>query len=126
MQLVIVTWREPVKTYGESGFGKSKTIPNQSMNINQIVDRTNRGQTVIQKEGIYIGDKLPEIVNFENLDTLDQIDLVRELVADKGAKNQKVVDEIKAKQKEIDDKKADENLAKIKADAIKEFVEKQK
>lgn len=56
----------------------SSTQPNLSYNIGQIVKRLQAGQSVPNTEmPIFLDQKLPQLVGFENMTKLEQIDFAR-------------------------------------------------
>lgn len=89
----------------------SNTQPNLSHSIGQIVNRLQAGQSVPQTEmPIYLGDDLQQLIGFENLTKLEQIDLAREW----REQAQKQYD---TTEKEAREKNAEIN-AQIRAEAI--------
>jgi len=58
--------------------GKSITQPNLSQTVGEIIDKIQRGQQVPQSMPLFFGDKLPELIGFENLSKLEQIEYARE------------------------------------------------
>lgn len=56
----------------------SSTQPNLSYNVAEIVKRLQAGQSVPNTEmPIYIDERLPELVGFERMSKLEQIDFAR-------------------------------------------------
>lgn len=84
------------------------TQPNLAMSIGKIVNRLQSGQSVPNSEmPIYLGDTLPEIIGFENLTKLEQIDFARAY----RAKAQKEYDEAEITARELNAKTAAEKAA---------------
>lgn len=100
--------RKPAReaNYGSNNF--SLTQPNLSQSIGQIVNRIQSGQSVPQTEmPIYLGDTFKEMIGFENLTKLEQIDFAREY----RKKAQDAYDDADKKTKELNAQKAAENAA---------------
>lgn len=83
--------------------GKSITQPNLAQTVGQIIDKIQRGQQVPQSMPLYFGDKLPELIGFENMSKLEQIEYAREFK--EHAKRQYHEAEQEAIQKNIDSAK---------------------
>lgn len=74
--------------FGDENF--SNTQPDLALSIGQIVNKLQSGQTIPQTEmPVYLGDAFQEMVGFENLTKLEQIDFAREF----RNKAQKAMDE---------------------------------
>lgn len=54
------------------------TQPNLGMTIAEVVRKVQQGQTVPQSMPMYFGDKLQQLVGFENLTKVEQISFARE------------------------------------------------
>lgn len=54
------------------------TQPNLGMTIAEVVRKVQQGQTVPQSMPLYFGDKLQQLVGFENLTKVEQISFARE------------------------------------------------
>lgn len=84
--------------------GKTITQPDMVLSIQQVLERSLRGMEILGYEPIFYGTKNPELVGFENLDTLQKIEFARHFK--KVAQDQ--LDEMEATRKA-------EALAKIEA-----------
>lgn len=56
---------------------KSVTQPNLGQTVAQVIERLQRGQSVSQSMPLYFGEKLPELIGFENMSKLEQIEFAR-------------------------------------------------
>jgi len=94
--------RRPVKVAKISG--RSITQPNLGQTVGQIIDKIQRGQTIPQSMPLFFGDKLPELIGFENMSKLEQIEYAREFR--EHAKKQYEDAEAEAKNLNLESQKA--------------------
>ena len=95
-----------IANFGDENY--SLTQPNLAMSIGKIVNRLQSGQSIPQTEmPVYLGDQLPEMIGFENLTKLEQIDFAREF----RQKAQSTFDAAEKSVKENNAKQAAENAA---------------
>lgn len=85
--------------------GKSITQPDMTISIAKVLERSRLGMAIQGYEPIYYGTKNPELIGFENLSKLEQIEFAREFKKAADDQMQQAKTEALERAKALDDQK---------------------
>jgi len=103
-------YKKPVVAWGKVPI-KSRTVPDQSMSIKELVRRFVRGipADVIQREAVYVDQKDTDLEKLSRMDNCDKAYEALEM----RAINERIIEEVEAMQRASEAKKQADEKARV-------------